>query len=69
MVQGDPQPLLAVPGLCNNCLSSLVFSLEKEGNVMEPLVVKNIVGKNHRAYVIDNESRLFHDLSLAACFE
>jgi hypothetical protein len=44
-------------------------SPEKEGNVMETLFMKNIVGKNHRAYVIDDESCFFQDLSLTACFE
>ena len=69
MFQADPSPLLTLPGFCNNCLSRLVFSLEEEGDVMEILITKNIVGKNHRAYVVDNESCLFKDFSLAACFE
>jgi hypothetical protein len=36
---------------------------------MKALVLKNIVGKDHRAYVIDDKSCLFQDLSLAARFE
>jgi hypothetical protein len=66
MVQGNPAPFLAVPGLCNNCLARLIFSLEKQSNVMEPFVLKKIVGKNHRTYVIDHESCFFQDLSFAA---
>jgi hypothetical protein len=54
MVQGDPAPFLAVPGFCNNCLARLVFSLEKESDIVEAFVVKDIVSKNHRAYIIDN---------------
>jgi len=69
VVQGDPPPLLAVAGLRNNWFSGLVISLEKEGDVMESLLVKDIVGEKHRVYVIDNESGLFQYLSLAACFK
>ena len=69
MVQGDPAPFLTFLGLCHNCLSRFVFSLEEESDVVEALVVKNIVGKDHRAYVIDDQSCLFKDLSFAACLE
>jgi hypothetical protein len=69
VIQGDPPPLLTFLGLCDSCLSGFVFSLEEESDVVEALVMKNIVGKNHRAYVIDNESCLFQYFSLAACFE
>jgi hypothetical protein len=66
MVQGNPAPFLAVPGLCHNCLARLIFSLEKQSNVMEPFVLKKIVGENHRTYVVDDESCFFQDLSLTA---
>jgi hypothetical protein len=69
MVQGDPPPFLTVPGLGNHCLASLVFSFEKQSNVMEPFVLKKIVGENHRTYVIDDEPCFFQDLSFAACLE
>jgi hypothetical protein len=66
MVQRNPPPFLAVPGFCNNCLARLVLSLEKERDVVKALVVKHIVGKNHRTYVIDDESCFFQDLSFTA---
>jgi len=69
MRRKDPPPLFTVVGLCNHCLARFAFSLEKESNVMKALVVKNIIGKNHRGYVVDKESCLFLDLSLAARFE
>jgi hypothetical protein len=69
VVQGNPTPFLAVPGLCNKCLARFIFSLEEESDVVEALAVKNIVGKNHRANVVDDQSCLLKDLSLAACFK
>jgi hypothetical protein len=68
-VWGNPPPLLAVSWLGNDGFSEVVVTLQKKGNVVQPLVMKNIIGENHREYIIDNESRLFQDLPLAACFK